>query len=369
MKILILGGGIAAFEAAAAAAAQDGMQVTICSGESVLPYRRPALSRMVAEDITDTAFYLKPAGFYAERGIEVKLNKQAVRIDKNSKQVFFKDSELISYDRLIIATGGYAFIPPVEGSENAMVLRDYENLQQIRKKLEAGVKNAVIIGAGVLGLELADSLLLKECKVTVLESAPEILQRYLDQESAAIIRKQLGSLPGFNLKTGVSVKKITRNAVELADDQILDSDLTLFSAGVRSCSAIAADADIKVGCGIIVDEYMRSTDPAIYACGDAAEPPCGGCGLLPAAKSMGHIAGVNAAGGNEAFLPELYPVRLMALGIKLFSAGKLDDARSEISRDGENFQRLTYDDSGKLTGAILLGDLKSAVKLQKEIAG
>jgi NAD(P)H-nitrite reductase large subunit len=112
---------------------------------------------------------------------------------------------------------------------------------------------------------------------------------------------------------------------------------------------------------------MATADPAVFSCGDAAELPCGSFGLLSAAKSMGHTAGINAAGGNEDFIPEIYPVRLMALGIKLFSAGKLNDAVSESVGSQGNYQRLTRDQQGNLTGVILLGDLKAAVKLQKEL--
>lgn len=367
MKILIIGGGIAAFEAAVAASAQNGNEITVCSRESVPPYRRPALSRMVAEDVADNAFFLKSMEFYREHGIELKLQKEALRIARDSKEVFFADGDVLSYDRLIIATGGYAFVPPVEGAENAWVLRDYADLQRLRKKVGSGLKNAVIAGGGVLGLELADSLLAKGCKVTMLEVSPSILCRNLDPETSEKVRKQLDSIPGFTLKTGASVKKITPQTVELADGSMIDSGLTVFSAGVRSCSKIAADAGLEVNGGIKVDLNMQSSDPAIYACGDAAEPPCGNCRLFATAKSMGHVAGTNAAGGNETYQPEIAPLRLMALGIKLFSAGKLADARSEISSSGENYQRLTYNERGELTGIILLGDLKSAVKLQKEM--
>lgn len=367
MKILIIGGGIAAFEAAVAAAEQKNIEVTVCSREAVLPYRRPALSRMVSESITDNAFYLKDAAFYRERGIDIKLEKEALRIDRKKKQVFFKDGDTIGYDRLIIAAGGYAFVPPVEGHENACVLRDYDDLQQIKQRLDEGIKNAVIIGCGVLGLELADSLLAKKCAVTVLESGASVLSRQLDPESSAAVQKHLESIPDFSLKTGVSVKKITPESVELTDGTVIGSGLTVFSTGVRSNSKIAAEAGIEVKQGIVVSSNMQSSDPEIYACGDVAEPPCGSYGLLSAAKAMGHAAGINAAGGNEEFVPDIYPVRLMALGIKLFSAGKINDAKSKTVCDGGNFQRLTYNACGDLTGAILLGDLKSAVKLQKEM--
>ena len=107
MNILIIGGGVAAFEAGlAASAASSDHHVTICSKEGVLPYRRPALSRMVSEQLSDTAFYFKDQNFYAERNIQLLLNKEAVSIDREKQEVLFKDNSVLPYDRLILATGG-----------------------------------------------------------------------------------------------------------------------------------------------------------------------------------------------------------------------------------------------------------------------
>lgn len=365
MNILIIGGGVAAYEAALAAAG-SGHTVTLCSKENVPPYRRPALSRMVSEEVSDTAFYFKDAAFYKEHNIELLLNKEAVAVDREKKNVAFADGTALPYDKLILATGGSAFVPELPGAEFAFTLRDYEDLRHIRKEISEGAKKAVIIGGGVLGLELADSLLARGCEVTVIESGPAVLARNLDQESAARVMAHLNALPRLTVKTMTRVKRITPDSVEL-DSGTIKSDLTVFSTGVRSCMKLAADAGLPVGKGIIVDSKMATADPSVYSCGDAAEPPCGSCGLLNAAKSMGRIAGINAAGGSEEFVPEVYPVRLMALGIKLFSAGKLSDAVSENAGSDENYQRLTRDCCGKLTGVILLGDLKAAVKLQKEL--
>ena len=366
MNILIVGGGVAAFEAAVAAAVSAGCKVTVCSKEAVLPYRRPALSRMVAEELSDTAFYFKNSAFYQEKNIEILLEKEAVSIDRTRRSVQFKDGTALPYDRLILATGGDAFIPPVAGAGYAKVLRDYADLQKIRQELAEGTGKAVVIGGGVLGMELADSLLAAKYEVTIVESGPALLARNLDQESAALVMKQLASHPGLTVKTNAKVRKITPESVEL-EDEILNASMVFFSTGVRSCTTLATDAGLPVNRGIIVNSKMATEDPDIFSCGDAAETPFGTFGLLSAAKTMGHIAGVNASGGNEEFVPEVYPVRMMALGLKLFAAGKINDAVSEVSGTDGNYQRLTRNAQGKLTGVILLGDLKAALQLQKEL--
>ncbi len=366
MNILIIGGGVAAFEAATAAASFQEHRVTVCSREAVLPYRRPALSRMVMEELSDTAFYFKNSAFFQEKNITVLLNKEAVAIDLRQHKVAFKDGSTLAYDRLILATGGDAFTPPLPGAEYAFTLRNFEDLQKIRGKIAEGAAKAVVIGGGVLGLELADSLLGRNCSVTLIETGPTVLSRNLDQESAEKVMEHLAALPDLSIRTQTEVKRITPESVEL-ENEIISSDLTVFSAGVRCCTKLAENAGLPARRGIIVDQKMQTSDPDIFSCGDAAEPPCGVCTLLSAAKSMGHTAGINAGGGDEIFVPEVYPVRLMALGLKLFSAGKINDAFTETSCSGENYQRLIRDSQGNLTGVILLGDLKAAVKLQKEL--
>ena len=367
-KILIIGGGVAAYEAALAASAAPATKVTVCSAESVPPYRRPALSRMVAEEVADAAFYFKPAAFYAERGIDLRLNAEAEAINREKKTLRLADGTLLLWDALVLATGGYAFVPPLPGAEHIRVLRNYKDLLAIRGLLKAGLRKAVIAGAGVLGLELADSLLRKGCEVTLLEAGPAVLGRNLDEASAEMVRQILAQRSGLTVLTNVSAGRVFPDGVELTDGRRLDAGAVFFSTGVRSCAKLAADAGLAVDRGIVIDDRTATSDPAVFACGDAAELNGRTFGLMNAAKTTGHIAGVNAAGGNERFVPESWPVRLNALGIKLFSAGTPAGARIEHSESDGAGKSLIYDGSGKLAGVVLLGDLSEGAALQKELA-
>ena len=367
-KILIIGGGVAAYEAALAASAAPETTVTVCSAESVPPYRRPALSRMVAEEVADAAFYFKPAAFYAERGIDLRLDAEAEALDREKRELRLADGTILPWDALVLATGGYAFVPPLPGAEHIRVLRSYKDLLTIRELLKGGLRKAVIAGAGVLGLELADSLLKKGCEVTLLETGPAVLGRNLDEAGAGTVKKLLAQKEGLTVLTNVSAGKVFSDGVELTDGRRLDAGAVFFSTGVRRCARLAADAGLAVGRGIVIDDRTATSDPAVFACGDAAELNGRTFGLLNAAKTMGHIAGVNAAGGDERFVPESWPVRLNALGIKLFSAGTPAGARVEHSETEGAGKSLIYDDSGKLAGVVLLGDLSEAAALQKELA-
>ena len=160
MKIAILGGGVAAFEAANAARKFSAdAEIDIFSSEALPPYRRPALSGMLADfKINEKLFFIKPENFYAENNINLHLNKSCVEIKEDS--LIFSDGTEFSFDKLVIATGGSACRPPIPGSDlpNVYTFRNFADLEKLNTAV-SNIRTAVVIGGGVLGLELAESLL------------------------------------------------------------------------------------------------------------------------------------------------------------------------------------------------------------------
>lgn len=371
MKIVIVGGGVAAFEAALSVTkAGESCEVTLISREKVPPYRRPALSGMVAEPLPDAQFYIKPESFYREKGIDISLGITVESIDCAAKTVRLSDGGSASYDRLLLATGSRCFLPPIPGidGKNVLSLREFCDLEQLRARLESGVKRIVVIGGGLLGLELAQSLLERGCCVTVIEGSPSLLPRNLDAEAAEVALRELGKIPDLALKFGACVKEITESGVRIEGEEI-PADLVMVSAGTRANIELAAAAGLKCNRGIVVDERLRSSQPEIFAAGDCAEVNGTLYGLYGAARAMGAVAGANLAGGAETFRPEAFPARLNVFGLKIFSAGVLKGAaeKSETNPETGAFRKLFHDAAGNLIGCILIGDLKEALKLQAEI--
>lgn len=371
MKIVIAGGGVAAFEAAVAARkSAPESEITVLSREAVPPYRRPALSGMVAQDLDDARFLLKSAEFFASERIELKLGVEVLALDPAKRTLTCADGETRSFDRLVIATGAGAFVPPVPGlaGDKVAVLREYADLQRFRARLDAGIKKATVLGGGVLGLELAASLLARGVAVTVVENFPGIMPRNLDPEAGKLVFDKLSAVPNLTLKFGVSALEASDGALKLSDGTTVESDLICVSAGVRANTRLALDAGLPCNRGIVVDDRLRVLGfEGIYAAGDVAEFAGRGCGLFGTAKKMGNIAGVNAAGGDAVYAPENVPVRAVLFGMKIFSAGSIADLRGEGGGTVENYRKLFYDASGVLRGAVLLGDLSQALKLQSEI--
>lgn len=371
MKIVVIGGGVAAFEAAVAARKQDAAAgVVVYSREKVAPYRRPALSGMVAQDMEDARFFIKGEAFFAAERIELHLDAEAAKLDPAAKKVVLASGETVGYDRLILATGAHPFVPPVPGlsGDKVAVLREFADLERVRGILASGAcRKAVVLGGGVLGLELAAALLERGVKVTVVEAAPAIMPRNLDAEAGKLVMEHLAKLPGLELCFGASAAGWDGKALKLGDGTAIECDLVCVSAGVRANIELAAGAGLPCGKGITVDDMMRVAGcDGVFAAGDVAECDGKPCGLYNTARAMGKTAGTNAAGGSATFVAETTPVRLAVMGLKIFSAGDISGT-GEGGGDIAKYRKLFRDESGKLRGAILMGDVSEALKLQAEL--
>ena len=319
MKIAILGGGVAAFEAANTArkvSADAG--ITIYSAENMLPYRRPALSGMLADfKINEKMFFIKPESFYVESNISVKLNTRCVEIREN--KLVMADGSVAEFDRLIIATGGKACLPAIPGSDrnNVYTFRNVADLEKLDKVL-SNTAQAVIVGAGVLGLELAESMLKRNIKVTVLEMAPRLFSRFLSEEQSAEVSAKLKDFADLHFEFNATAAEVTDAGVTLADNRTIPADIVIFAAGSRPSLPEKMPETLKVNRGILVDSTMQSSIPGIYAAGDAIEFEGKCFGLYNDARTTGIVAGNNAAGGAEEFKPAAAtPVRCFCLGLKL----------------------------------------------------
>ena len=322
MKLVICGAGPAGVEAAIAARnAAPEAEIVLLSGESVLPYRRPALSDLIkGGEINETGFYIKKADFYAEKAITLRLNTTVTAIAEKSLRC--ADGSVENFDSLIIATGGRAILPPLPGAKdnaNVFTLRDFADLRRINDKLDSGtVRRAVIIGAGVLGLEVAESLLARNAQVTLLERGPQLFAGRLDSEKAAAAAATVTALPGLDLRFNASVTQILPDGVVLADGEMLAADLIFFATGCAPVFPAELPEKLLVKRGIVVDGFLQSSVPGIFACGDAMEFQERCFGLFNDARNSGKCAG-NCAVGNmvQYDIQQPTPMRCFACGLKL----------------------------------------------------
>ena len=321
MKLVICGAGPAGVEAAIAARnAAPEAEIVLLSGEKVLPYRRPALSDLIkGGEINEIAFYIKKQEFYTEKAISLRLNTTVTAIAEKSLRC--ADGTVENFDSLIIATGGRAVLPPLPGVEstNVFTLRDFADVQRIKTKLDSGsVRRAVIIGAGVLGLEVAESLLARQVEVTLLERGPQLFTGKLEAEKAAAAAATVKALPGLSLRFDAGVTGVDGGGVILANGEKLPADLIFFATGCAPRFPAELPENLQVKRGIIVDDFLQSSVPGIFACGDAMQIQDRCFGLFSDARNSGKCAG-NCAVGNMVKYDIQQPsaMRCFACGLKL----------------------------------------------------
>jgi nitrite reductase (NADH) large subunit len=371
---VIVGNGIAGLSAAEAIRQRDAYRpIAVISDENYLTYSRLVLSHHLGENILPETLYIHPQNWYDEKNISIILNTKALGIDTDGKVLKTNKGD-INYTKLIIASGSYCFIPPVEGSDKKGVfaLRGMDDLLEINHAIKQSNK-AIVIGGGLLGLESAWGIKQKGLDVTVLEFFPRILPRQMDDEGSVILKGIIENL-GIELYLGVEAAKISGNdkadGVVLKDGRSIPGDFVLFSSGVRPHVEFAKNAPISINKGIIVDEYMRTNAPDVYAAGDVAEHNGAMPAIWPIANAQGKIAGINAAGGHEKYKTIPPSNTLKVMGIDCFSVGDInnqDNRFKEIKHIGDTEYYKLFLDGTRLAGAIMIGDISKSMRLRSLI--
>ncbi|MCD8073888.1 MAG: FAD-dependent oxidoreductase [Lachnospiraceae bacterium] len=368
LRYVILGGGVAGASAAEAIRKRDQTgEILILSAEDYLPIHRPMLTKNLGiADAPDEELYLHPAGWYEERGISLRLGETADAFDPERKIVHAaKSGDEIPYDRLIFATGAECFIPPFEGwqKEGVVTIRHLWDSRKIQEWMKTA-RNAVVIGGGVLGLEAASELLKNGIHVTVLEATPQIIGRQADADSAAVLRKKMAAL-GVECLEGVQIEGITgeerATGVKLKTGEIFPADFVIVSCGNRANVKAAQDAGMQVERAIVVNAFMETSLPSVYACGDCAQYDGVNFQLWAEASEQGRIAGANAAGERLAYESQLLGLNLDGFGTTLFAIGDPGKQSGVPYRlvktvdDVDNSQEQYWFMGNALQGAVLIG--------------
>lgn len=371
---VIIGNGPAGYYAADTIRKNDDTAaIHIISEDKLLTYFRPQLSKLIGFPMDESKFLLSPENWYTERNIKVTLNTRVKKINTSQKLLLLSDGMIVSYNKLILANGSHAFVPPVPGNdkENVFSLKSIGDAEAIKKELPVS-KNAVVIGGGLLGLEAAWSLLNSGLNVTVLDRSGGLLSKQLDQEGA-IIFSSLVEKSGVKVILNAATEEILgdkkASGVRLASGEVVEADLVLFSSGVRPNKELAELSGIAADKGIIVDDMMKTSSADVYACGDVAEFNGKVYGNWPAAMSMGKVAGANACGVETHFREFVPSFSFDAMNIKLFSCGSFTEENKNIARKNPETGAYMkfYFDKDKIVGGFLIGDTKRAPEVLNSV--
>lgn len=302
-RYIILGGGVAALSAAKAVRETDpsGL-IVMLTEENALPYARTMLTKQLMQDISAADLALEGAAWYDAPGRDILplTGRRVKSIDAEKKTVTLEDGLVFPYDKLIYALGARCFIPPFEGNDHPHVtaIRTAQDANRVRE-LSKTARSAAVIGGGVLGLEAAWALQQAGIAVSVVEFAPRLMPRQLDEWESSRVAAAIEA-SGAKLYLSASAASYDGSVLTLQDGSDIPADMVIVSAGVRANAEIAQAAGIRVERKIIVDERMQTSVPDVYAAGDCAEHEMS-YALWAEASEMGHAAGVNAAGGHAVY--------------------------------------------------------------------
>ena len=376
-RYLIVGNGVAADSAVEVIRKTDDQgPITMCSRESVPFYYRPALPEYLSGERQIKDFTLHDKGWYEKKRIDLHLNTEITAIDHSQRNVCTREGKTFHYDKLLLATGGSSFVPPIKGSEvdGVCTLRTIDDADAIREKAKRS-KNLIVIGGGLLGLEAGNGLRKTGIKVSVVEFFPRLLPRQMDVPGAAILQKQMEGM-GFTFYLGCRTQEIAREdkrlCVSLEGGEGLYADMVLLiSAGVRPEITLAKAMGLEIDKAVKVDDTMKTSMEDTYAAGDLVEHRGRYYGIWPAAREQGRVAGANMAGKAMTYEGTIPSNKLKVAGIDLFAAGDIDadnTGESIMTKDeaGYIYRKLVLKDN-VIVGAILLGDTRGDDAIQNAI--
>jgi NAD(P)H-nitrite reductase large subunit len=310
-KYVIIGGSAGGIGAVEAIREVDPVgELTLISEERFPQYSRPMISEYVSrEAILETVKY-RGDQFWKNNNIQALTGRTAVKIDFTKKQVELDGGDKVDFEKLLIATGGKPFVPKMEGGDKdgVFTFTELSSAASLELKLENS-RTAVVIGGGLIGVSATEALAKRGIKVTLVELKERILNLILDDKASEIAEKVVRDA-GVTVITGQTVQRILgkqndRDAVGgvvMTDGTEIPCDLVVVAIGVVPRTELVKGTDVKVNRGIVVDMFMQTNIPDVYACGDVAEAHdflLNGNRLLPLwplAHLGGRVAGYNMAG-------------------------------------------------------------------------
>ncbi|MGR5093172.1 nitrite reductase large subunit NirB [Vibrio maritimus] len=370
--LVVVGNGMVGHHFIAHLISQQGhlnYRITVIGEERYAAYDRVQLSSLFSGNSHDSLM-LGDEEWYKKYGVELVLGSRVTDIDKQAKRITLDGEDILGYDHLVLATGSYPFVPPIEGKDrdNVFVYRTLDDLSAIRKACE-GAKTGAVIGGGLLGLEAANALKLLGLETHVIEFAPRLMPVQLDDGAGGLLKDKIEDL-GLTVHTSTGTDKIcdgetAYHRMVFKDAEPLDVDVVVFSAGIRPQDALARTAGLEIGerGGIVINDNCQTSDDAIYAIGECALWQNRIFGLVAPGYAMARAVADQLMGKVATFEGADMSTKLKLLGVDVASIGdaqmQTPGAKEMVLQDTAQgtYKKLIVDEtSSKLIGAILVGD-------------
>ncbi|MFC4597317.1 nitrite reductase large subunit NirB [Cohnella hongkongensis] len=373
-KLVMVGNGMAGVRCVEEICAleRDLYEITIFGSEPRPNYNRIMLSQVLQGDASLQDIVTHDWDWYAERGIRLYAGHPVIRIDTEARRVTTAEGRVAEYDRLILATGSSAFIPPLPGVGKPGVI-GFRSVDDCRRMMEAAAsyRKAAVIGGGLLGLEAARGLLNLGMDVTVVHNAAYLMNRQLDAMSSELLRSELEE-QGMRFLFGKAAEKILgrkrAEGIGFSDGARLQADLIVMAVGIRPNVELAKSGGLWTNRAFVVDDYMETNVPGVYAVGECAEHEGTVYGLVAPLYEQGKVlAKVLCGRETEPYRGSVPYAQLKVSGVDVFSAGHVNEAEEVTVLQlydgiGRTYKKVTAR-NGKVSGAILFGDVNESGSL------
>lgn len=398
-QLIIIGNGLATMQLLKELDHQTDYQVTVLSAESVPHYNRIMLSSLLAQETDLQSITPCDDAWYQERNVQVLLDHRVTYIDPETHQLSCENGTKFRYDKLIFATGSRAFIPPMPGTQMPNVLEgvmgfrkliDVDFMQQVTSRY----KKAVVIGAGLLGIEAAVGLVKQGMDVTLLHRRDVLMNRQIDSKASTLLIKELKGR-GINIATGhgpialhgskikektdvshadEQTEKSNVCTVELDNGDTLEADLVIFATGILPCTPLAQASGLVVEKGICVDAQLQTSHDDIYALGECCEFEGNTYGLVAPIWNQARVLAkqllfsaketTSFEDAVPVYYEETFATKLKVSGIDVHSMGIINIEETDLEcevlefNDAERsiYKKILISDH-KIVGAVLYGDV------------
>ena len=367
-RLVVVGNGMAATRLVEELVAREaGLDVTVVGDEPGPSYNRILLSAVLEGTHPEAETVLQSEEFHADNGVSLLTGTRVAEVDRSVREVVLEDGRRLAYDRLVLATGSVPTLPPIRGLVTAEgrlhpKVHAFRSLADCRRLDAAvpGARRAVVVGGGLLGLQVARALGVRGLEVDLVEGSSHVLSSQVGEKAGAVLARGLRRL-GTEVYTHTRAVRMTDEGVRLDNGYTLPADLVVLAAGARPATAIAKRAGLFVRRGVVVDAQLRSiTDDRVHAIGDCAEPGGRTSGFVPPAWEQAAVLAKVLAGEEARYDGSRVVARLRATGLDVAVMGDPEHAAGEVVEVANpiagTYRKLVVR-GGVIEAAVMIGDL------------